>query len=557
LFEKPNLKRMVRVETSDELERGREYYMRQAWADAYAALRAADRRHPLEPEDLMRVAMSAYLMGRDEDSVEILTRAHHESLNRGDAPFAARCAFWAGFQLINKGDMAQAGGWFARAQRALEDEEHDCVEHGYLLIPSGVRSLFGGDPAAAHAIFERAAEIGRRFGDRDLVTLAGFGQGQALIRMDNPREGIAIHDEVMVAVAGGEVSAIVVGLVYCGVIAACQDVFDLRRAQEWTAALSHWCAAQPDLVPYRGQCLVHRAEILQLRGEWSDARDEAERARDRLLSSPERVAVGMAFYQLGELHRLRGEFADAENAFREASQWGRSPHPGLAKLRLAQGQTDAAVAAICREVDEARNRVMRSKILSAHVEIMLAANDATAARASADELAVIAAHFHAPFLSAVAADAKGAVFLADGDARSALGALRDACAVWQELGAPYEAARTRVLIGLACRALGDEDTAQMELAGARRTFEQLGAVPDLNRVGDLGPPVPPGSAAGLTGREVEVLELVATGKTNREIASALVISDKTVARHVSNIFLKLGVSSRAAATAYAYEHDLV
>jgi len=548
---------MVRVETSGELQRGRESYMRQAWADAYAALGAADRERPLEPEDLMRLAIAAYLMGKDGDSLELLTRAHHESLGRGDAPFAARCAFWAGLQLINKGDMAQAGGWFARGHRVLEDGEHDCVERGYLLIPSGVQSLFGGDAAPAHSIFEEAAAIGRRFGDRDLMTLGEFGRGQSLIRMGRAREGIAILDEIMVAVTSGEVSAIIVGIVYCGVIASCQDVFDLRRAQEWTAALSHWCAAQPDLVPYRGQCLVHRAEILQLRGQWSEAVDEAERARDRLFRSPDRVAVGMAFYQLGELHRLRGDFADAEDAFREASQWGHSPHPGLAKLRLAQGQIDAAVGAICREVDEARDRVTRSRVLSAHVEIMLAAGDNSAARTSADELAAIAADFHAPFLSAVAADAKGAVFLADGDARTALGALRDACAVWQELDAPHEAARTRVLIGLACRALGDEDTAEMELGAARRVFERLGALPDLARVENLGSPAAPGPAAGLTGREVEVLELVATGRTNREIASVLVISDKTVARHVSNIFLKLGVSSRAAATAYAYEHDLV
>jgi ATP/maltotriose-dependent transcriptional regulator MalT len=549
---------MAAVDLSVEhLDQGRESFGRQAWTDAYEHLSTADRESPLGPEDLVRLAMAAYLVGRDAESVEILTRAHHECLGAGDPESAVRCAFWVGYQLIGKGEMAQAGGWFARARRILDDERLDCVEQGYLLVPVALQALMGGDAATARELCGQAGEIAARFGDRDLKTLAGFGRGQALIALGKATEGVTLLDEVMVAVTAGEVSAVIAGLVYCGVIEACQETFDLRRAREWTEALTRWCAQQPDLVPYRGQCLVHRAEIMQLQGAWNDALDAAEQARERLYHAPDRVAVGMAFYQLGELHRLRGDLAAAEDAYRQASQWGHPPQPGLARLRVTQGQIAAAEAAIRREVDAAHGLMARSKLLPAYVEIMLSVGDVPAARAGADELSGLAADIGAPLLSAVAAHAQGAVLLAEGDARAALGELRRGWNRWQELEAPHEAARTRVLMGLACRDLGDEDTASMELDAARSVFHQLGAAPDVANVDALSGKAVHRPAEGLTGREVEVLSLIATGKTNREIADDLVISEKTVARHVSNIFVKLGVTSRAAATAYAYKHDLV
>ena len=539
----------------EQLERGRESFERHAWTDAHAQLSAADRESHLDPEDLLRLAMAAYLIGRDDESVEILTRAFQENVSRGDIAHAARCAFWIGFQLINKGDMAQAGGWFARGGRLLAENKLECVEQGYLLVPVALQNLYAGEYPPALEIFGQAAEFGARFRDPDLTTLAGLGRGRALIGLGRTTEGVALFDEIMVSVTTGEVSSIISGLVYCGVIGVCQEVFDLRRAQEWTEALTRWCAAQPDLVPYRGQCLVHRAQLMVLQGAWADAVHEAERARDTLSSAPDQGAIGMAFYELGELHRLRGLFPEAEEAYRQASQWGHPPQPGLAKLRLAQGQVDAAAVASRREVDEARDLVSRCKVLPAHVEIMLAADDVTAARLAADELAVIADEVGAPLLRAISAHAQGAVLLAEGNARAALTSLRHAWSTWHELEAPYEAGRARVLIGLSCRAIGDEDTAGMELDAARWVFEQLGATPDRERVAALAGA--PEAADGLTGREVEVLALVATGKTNREIAADLVISEKTVARHISNIFTKLGVTSRAGATAYAYQHDLV
>ena len=427
------------------------------------------------------------------------------------------------------------------------------MERGWLLVPAAIQ-CFDDDPATAHATFGQAVEIGAHFGDPDLVAMARNGQGWALIRLGQTAAGVTLLDEAMVAVTAGEVSAFVAGGVYCAAIEACQEIFDLRRAREWTAALTRWCESQPDLVPYRGQCLAYRAEIMRLHGDWPDAMEEAQRARERLTGHP---AVGMVLYQQGELHRLRGDFAEAEEAYRQANQWGHSPQPGLAELRLAQGDVAAAAAAIRRVVDETQDRVARSRVPAASVEIGLAVDDVGAARAAADELSHIAADLDAPLLQAAAARATGAVLLAEGDARAACYTLRRAWTAWRELDAPYEAARVRVLVGLGCRALGDEDTAGMELDAARVVFEQLGAAPDLARVDSLVRRAPSGEPHGLTPRELQVLRLVTAGWTNKAIAAELVLSERTVDRHVSNIFTKLGVSSRAAATAYAYEHRLV
>jgi DNA-binding CsgD family transcriptional regulator len=509
-----------------------------------------------DPEDLERSATAAHLAGNAAKSEEHLARAHEAYLSRGNVPHAARCAFWLGFRLLNNGEMARGGGWLARAQRLLDETQLDCIERGYLLIPTGIRSIMAGDTATAFATFSKAGEIGKQFGDRDLITFARHGQGRTLIRMGRAAEGVALLDEAMVAVTAGEISPVVAGDIYCSVIEACHEIFDLRRAHEWTTALERWCASQPNAVPYRGQCLVRRAEVMQLRGAWPDAIEEAKQACDYLLQPPPRRAVGAAYYQRGELQRLRGEFDEAEDAYRHASEWGRRPQPGLSQLRLAQGQSDAAAAMIRRALDESPDRHTRTRILGPFVEIMLAVNDVAAARIGADELTGIATELDAPFLRAAAGQAGGAVLLAETQPRAALDALRETWMVWQELEAPYEAARTRALVGLALRALGDDDDAELELEAAQRVFQRLGATPDLARLDGLAAKTPTQPAGRLSAREVEVLRLIATGKTNRAIAGALGISEKTVARHVSNIFIKLGLSSRAAATAYAYEHGL-
>jgi DNA-binding CsgD family transcriptional regulator len=535
----------------------REAFGRQAWRAAYSEFVDAERVAPLEPDDLERLSTAALLIGQDAESVDALSRAHQEYLNRGDAESAARCGVRLGLRMFMNGEVARGAGWLGRARRVLEEAGcSDCVVHGYLLIPVAIRATMDGDGDTAYKTFGEAVAIGRRFGDTDLVLLARHGQGRVLVRTGKLNEGLELFDEVMVGVTAGEASPAVVGDVYCSVISACSDVFDFHRAQEWTTSLSAWCASQPDLVAHRGECMVHRAEIAQFHGAWADAMVELTQACERLANPPGQRGVGLAFYQQADLHRLRGEFGKAESMYRLANQVGRSPQPGLALLRLAQGRVDAAAAAIRGAIDETRSGPRRPRILSACVEIMLAANDVSAAHAAADELKQTAADLPVRFLRATAAHASGAVRLAEGDARGALAKLREALAVWHELDAPYEAARTRELMALAHRVLGDDDSAAMDLDAAAVAYEHLGAATDLSRIEAVSKEPTEATTDGLTAREVEVLRLVATGKTNRAIAAALGISEKTIARHVSNIFVKLGISSRAAATAYAYEHDL-
>jgi DNA-binding CsgD family transcriptional regulator len=471
---------------------------------------------------------------------------------------AVRCAFWLGINLARRGEMGRATGWFGRAQRLVERQKDDCVERGYLLIPLLLRRVATGDWEAAAGTAADAAEIGERFGDADLLALAIHEQGHALVRQGRVEEGFGLLDEAMVAVTAGELSPIVTGLVYCSVIAYCQELYEPRRAQEWTAALTRWCEQQPDMVAFTGRCLVHRAEIMQLHGAWQDALEEARRACERLEQGmTNQLAAGYALYRQGEVHRLQGGFSAAEEAYRAASRCGCEPQPGLALLRLIQGNGDAAAAAIRRAISETTEPLKRAKLLPAYVEIMLAVGDAQEARSACRELEDVCAGHRSTVLGAMSAQAQGAVDLAEGDARPALLALRRAWRVWQELEAPYEAARVRVLLGLACRTLGDDDTAALELQAARDVFGQLGAAPDLARVDSLARRPRSVDARGLTPREVQVLRLVAAGETNKAIAAELVLSERTVDRHVSNIFTKLGVSSRAAATAYAYEHQLI
>jgi DNA-binding CsgD family transcriptional regulator len=542
----------------NSLEKGRTAFESGAWSESYRMLSAADTQAPLDPADLERLAMAAYLIGEDTATLQALTRAHAGFLERGDPISAARSAIWLAFTLFDKSrQRAQAAGWLARAQRLLDDVKDPCVEAGWLLCGSARQRVAAGDLASAHASFTQAAEIGARFGDRDLTALARHGQGRTLVAMNDTTAGLALLDEVMVAVTGGEIAPIVAGAVYCSVITACHDLFDLRRAQEWTTALEGWCAAHPDVVPFRGYCLIHRSELMRLHGAWQSAFSEAQRACERLTDPPAQPEAGAAYYQIAELHRLRGEVAKAEEAYRLASQAGRNPHPGLALLRLSQGQLDAAKAAIRLALQEPRDRRARVLLLWAGVEIMLADNDVAGAGAACDELARIAEQLEVPFPRAVSAHAQGSVALAEGQPFPALEHLRAARAAWRELDAPFELAQSRVQIGLAYRQLGDDDGAQLELEAAQETFEKLGAVPAAARVALLTTRTSPRAGAGLTGREIEVLRLVATGAKNRAIAVRLRISEKTVARHVSNIFTKLDLSSRAAATAYAYEHKLI
>jgi tetratricopeptide (TPR) repeat protein len=467
------------------LERGRDAYRRRAWGEAYARLSAADRETSLEPEDLERLAVTCTMLGRDAESPACLARAYQGFVGRNDRDRAARSAFWLVLDLMERGDAAQANGWMGRVRRLVGEMPGDCAGQGFVLLPDALRALAEGDHETALPMLDRVAAIGERFGDPDLVAFARLAQGRTLLRTGKVKEGLALLDEAMVAVTTDEVTPIVAGGVYCSVVSGCQEVFDWRRAQEWTAAMSRWAAPQPDLVLFRGQCLLRRSEVLQLRGDWDGALEEARRALARLLDPPGQIAIGSAYVQLAELHRLRGELSEAEEAYRLASQHGTRVQPGLALLRLAQGDPGAALASLRRTLEESPQPRFRPMLLAACVEAALAADDVSTARTAAEELATVAADLGVPYLRALSARATGAVRLAEGDARAALGELRQSEASWRELEAPYEAARTRVIVGRACGELGDAAEAEMSLAGAAAVFERLSAAPDRTQVEQL------------------------------------------------------------------------
>lgn len=549
---------------TSSVDRARAAFARQEWGEAFSAFTATAERAWLDATDLERLAVCAYLIGHDDECEEAWEAAHRVALSANDAAGSARCAFWLALCLMLRGHMAQAGGWLTRAERLIKERGLDCAASGYMLIPGVLASLDAGDPTAARDQAVQATELGDRFDDADLRSFGTLGHGQALIAMGDTIGGTALLDEVMVSVTADEVGPITSGIVYCAVILECIQLFDLQRASEWTDALSAWCDAQPELVPYRGQCLVHRSQLKQAAGDWSNAITAAEAACQHL-NDPPHPALGLAYYQEAELHRLVGSFATAEARYRQASRNGYQPMPGLALLKLAQGEAGAAVAAIQRALQEPGHPLKRTALLSAAVDILRATDDLPGARSVAEELAAVAAASSAEVIRAMAAQATGTVLVGEGDPAAALAELRAAATAWRALHMPYEAARTAVLVGVACAALGDRTTAALELDNAKDAFTELGAIPDLDRLrrltsGLVDGPAPRtnmGGTPALSAREREVLVHVAAGRTNREIASTLVISQHTVGRHLENIFTKLGVTNRAAATAYAYEHDLL
>jgi DNA-binding CsgD family transcriptional regulator len=544
------------VDPADELERGLWAYSAEAWIDAYESLSTADRCDPLAPRDLERLATCAYMLGREDEYLANLERAHRAHVDASDHVRAARAAFWIGIQFAQRGEMARASGWLGRASRLVQSHP-DEVEQGYLLLPAVFEREARGELEEAARIAGDAVVIAERLGERDLFALAAHMQGHMLIAAGHLRDGLVLLDEAMVPAAAGELSPIVTGIVYCGVILACQLAQEVRRAGEWTAALSSWCERQPDLVAFTGRCRVHRAEIMQLRGSWGEALVEAQRAQERCLLARNEAAAGEAAYRQGEIHRLTGDHEAAGWAFEEASRRGREPQPGLALLRLTQGRRAAALASIQRAVAEAELPMDRVALLPACIEILLAAGRLEEARAALAEFERSIDPRACPAHAACLGYAQGAISLASGDPSAALPVLRRAARAWQELDAPYDVGRARELVGLACRAVGDEEGAVLELEAARLTYEELGAATDLARLDALDRREGAQGAHGLTARELEVLRMVAAGRTNKAIAAELVLSVRTVDRHVSNIFAKLGVSSRASATTYAHEHGLI
>ena len=538
-----------------DLALGRQAYEEHRWADAYRVLANAHGAGRLVGADLERLAAAAYLVGEDDAYLQALEQACRAHLEAHQPTAAIRCVFWLGLRLLLRGEAGRANGWFSRARRLLEDAPAGCAEHGYLMLPLAEQHLAKGDVEAAHATAANAAAIGERCRDDDLTACALHVQGRARIRQERVVEGLALLDEAMVMVASGTLSPIMTGLIYCSVIEAYQEVWAIDRAAEWTAALSAWCQAQPQMVAFAGVCQVHRAEIMLLKGDWNGALEEAKRAHERCRRI-NREAAAAALYQQAEAHRLRGELAAAERTYQRSSQLGFDPQPGLALLRLAQERKEIAVGAIKRSIGSARERPQRLRLLPAYVEIMLAAGDLDAAAEACRNFADEVDACDADALRAMAAFAHGSLLLSKGEASAAHEQLLFAFETWQRLEVPHAVARARLLIGLACRELGDEDGCRLAFDAARAIFGELGASPDLARLDALLPQGRSASRHCLTPRELQVLRLLASGTTNKAIAAELDLSERTVDRHVSNIFTKLDVTTRTAAAAYAYRHNL-
>lgn len=539
----------------DDLHRAREAYERREWVAAYRALSDLDDAE-LKADDFMALAATAHLLGRPNDTVQALQRAYQAFLEADDIPAAARAAYWLTNTLWLGGEVAIGSGWLARGERLLDGYDEDVVERGYLLERATFGHIMKGEFAAAFACVPQVIEYGRRFDDPDLTAMGVHTQGRMMIRSGKVADGLHFLDEAMIAVLADEVSPIFAGIIYCSSVEACQEISDFGRAGEWTHALTTWCDSQPGLVAFTGQCAVHRGQLMRLHGAYSDAVSEFVRAAARYAAAGGSPAVGQAHYERGETHRIRGEYDAAEAAYGAAAELGHPAQPGRALLWLSRGRTEAALGAVRRLLAERQDPVLRSQVLAAAVEVLLAGDQLEEAAPLAEQLVGFGSSFGCTALRAAGQYADAAVALTDGENEQALTSARRAAETWAGLEAPYEVARSRVLVGQALRGLGDEESATADLEAARTTFAELGVKPEEQQVDAIlgGAKAAPG---GLSPREVEVIRLVAAGRSNPEIAAELVLSEKTVARHLSNIFTKLDVGSRTAAAAFAYEHKLV
>ena len=534
------------------LDRARPAIEQRRWHDAYEALHDVDPAD-LTGRDLEGLADAAWWTSRFPESLDARHRAYEAFAARGDERAAAAAAARLAIEHFVREEPAVGGGYLARAQRHAK-EVPEGPEHGFLAMVEANVARFSGDTEGALVLARQAAVIGQRDGVPDLVAMALHTEGLTLLDAGDVSHGLARMDEAMIDVLSGRLDPYFTGIIFCSLIAACLELNDVRRAGEWSDAAQTWCDTLQPGSPFPGMCRVNRAEVARLRGSWAEAEAEARLASTEL-EAIEPGLAGLALVQIGEIARRRGDTASAEVAFRRAQELGASPEPGLALLCLTQGKRDAAMAGLEAALRSERQPARRARLLSAQVEISLAARATDQANAAREELEAIATAGGTPAFEALARTADGACRLADGDPAGALEQLRVATASWQTLKLPWETAHTRVLVGRALMAAGDDAGAHAEYRSALTAFEQLGAGSDADAVRTLmGAPQP--LPRGLTPREAEVLRLVAAGKTNRDIAVELVISEHTVGRHLQNLFAKIDVSSRAAATAFAYEHDL-
>jgi DNA-binding CsgD family transcriptional regulator len=535
------------------LAEARELFDALRWRRCLQRLAEADAEQPLDGECLELLGHAAYLTGADEQAATAFARAYQCHLETGDVRAAARSAGWASLTLENAHEPVRSRAWAARAERLIEEHELGGAEAAWLLSYRAHEHLLAQHVEEAMATARAGERAGLAARDADAVVLSRLTIAFGHLMSGERPEAVRVLDEIMLAVSSDETSPTVVGMTYCISVAACVRMRDVVRARSWTATLDRWCAARPDLVAFRGTCLVHRAQMSTMDGDWTAALGEAVTAQ-RLLEGP---SAGLAEYQLGELRRLMGDAVEAENCYRRANALGVQPEPGLSRLRVTQGRADVASRTLERLCGEPRPPEDRAELLAARVSADLALGDVVHARATTDELRAIVGPLTTALLDGLADQSEGAVLLAEGRPDAALVVLGLARRRWTELDLPHACAEVRVMAGQCLRALDEPESAELEFSAARACFERLGAAPDLAGLEALTPAHPGPRPGALTGREVEVMRLVAAGHTNRTIAGRLCLSEKTVARHLANIYAKLDVPSRAAATAYAYEHDLL
>jgi class 3 adenylate cyclase len=475
------------AETVDSPRDGREAASRHAWREAYAAYSRADT-NDLDPEDVEQFADAAWWTGALQQAISLRERAYAGFAAAGERERAARLALMLSGDHAGRGAYAVSNGWSAKADRLLEGLPESPVHAWAAMFRGHTTLVVMGDVKGAIEHLDRAAELADRFGDRDVQALARAVKGHALVRTGEIDAGLALLDESAAAAVCGELAPFATNLVYCCTIASCQDVGDYRRAAEWTEVANRWCD-RLDVSGFPGICRVHRAQILRLRGDWPSAEQQAIAACEELHDF-ERTITAAGFYEIGEIRRRRGDFAAAANAYAQASEWGFDPQPGLALLRLAEGKVDAAMAGIRRALGDTEDRLARVRLLPAQVEIAIAAGDLRIARAASDELGRIVAVYRigerpAPAFEATRHLASGQIALADREWDAAARCLKRAWREWQSVGAPYETAQARMLLGLAYRRSGDEDGAMVELEAALATFERLGAKLDEERAKEL------------------------------------------------------------------------